>query len=298
LESLVIGEREILSQFRDAYHFCRDLGLTSDFIRLLYKKTVEVAKKVYTDTDISTRPISVVNLAYQLLRNNNPDENSNVLFVGSGKTNQAMIKKLAKVGYQNFSIYNRTLENAEKLANQYQGLAFDLKNLKQHKSDINILVTCTGSEKPIIDKEVLDELTFKNRDEKITVIDLAVPADVSKEIQQDKRIKYIAIENLKEIAAENLEARRGELNKCEAIILDGLTDFGKIYKARQVEIAMRRVPQEVKAIRKRATEVVYAKEIAKLDSNSRETLEKVLSFVEKKYMSAPMRMAKEILLQD
>ena len=298
LESLVIGEREILSQFRDAYHFCRDAGFTGDFIRLLYKKTVEVAKRVYTDTNIATRPVSVVNLAYQLLRLNNPLEHANVLIVGSGKTNQAMIKKLAKVGYNNFSIYNRTYSNAIKLSELYGGKAFDLKDLKNHDSNVDVLVTCTSSENAIIDSSMVDKLTKDKGGQRIIVIDLAVPADVSKEVQKDKRIKYIAIEDLKEISAKNIEARKGDLEKCEAIIDNGLSEFESLHKARQVEIAMRKVPQEVKEIRKRATEVVYAKEIAKLDATSRETLEKVLSFVEKKYMSAPMRMAKEILLQD
>lgn len=296
LESLVIGEREILSQFRDAYHFCRDNGFTGDFIRLLYKKTVEVAKQVYTQTDIATRPVSVVNLAYQLFHQNNPSKDSNVLFVGSGKTNQAMIKKMAKVGYKNFSIYNRTFDSANQLANQYGGSAFDLVELNNHKEHVDVLVTCTGSENSLIDSSVID--TFIKSDNKITVIDLAVPADVSKETQQDNRINYIAIEDLKAIATQNLEARKGELEKCESIIFQGLSEFENIHKVRQVEIAMRQVPQEVKEIRKRATEVVYAKEIANLDEQSRETLEKVLSFMEKKYMSAPMRMAKEILLQD
>jgi len=298
LESLVIGEREILSQFRDAYHFCRDAGFTGDFIRLLYKKTVEVAKQVYTDTDIATRPVSVVNLAYQLLRLNNPLENANVLIVGAGKTNHAMVKKLAKVGYQNFSIFNRTYDNALSLSELHGGKAFDLTELTTHDLEVDVIVTCTGSENTIIDSSTIDRLTSGRIGQKITVIDLAVPADVSKEAQQDKRIKYIAIEDLKEIAAKNIEARKGDLEKCEAIIDNGLSEFENIHKERQVEIAMRRVPQEVKEIRKRATEVVYAKEIAQLDESSRETLEKVLAFVEKKYMSTPMKMAKEILLQD
>ena len=253
---------------------------------------------MYTDTNIATRPVSVVNLAYQLLRLNNPLEHTNVLVVGSGKTNQAMIKKLAKVGYNNFSIYNRTYSNAIKLSELYGGKAFDLKDLKNHDSNVDVLVTCTSSENAIIDSSMVDNLIKSKGARKITVIDLAVPADVSKEVQKDKRIKYIAIEDLKEIAAKNIEARKGDLEKCEAIIDNGLSEFESLHKARQVEIAMRKVPQEVKEIRKRAIEVVYAKEIAKLDATSRETLEKVLSFVEKKYVSAPMRMAKEILLQD
>ncbi|MBD78874.1 MAG: glutamyl-tRNA reductase [Crocinitomicaceae bacterium] len=300
LESLVIGEREILSQFRDAYHFCRDLGFTGDFIRILYKKTVELAKQVYTETDIATRPVSVVNLAFRQLREFNPSLTSQIVFVGSGKTNQAMAKKMVKVGYSDFTIYNRTLINAKKMQEGFGGEALDLEKLSEHNKPADIVVTCTGSEGHIIDKTILDSLLKKEpqNSNKITVVDLAVPGDVSKDIQSDPRIQYIAIENLKDIAARNLEARRGELEKCELIISQGLVDFESLHKVRQVELVMRKVPIQVKEIRKRATEIVYAKEIAQLDSNSRETLEKVLSFVEKKYMSTPMLLAKEILLQD
>ena len=106
LESLVISERQILRQVRDAYERCKKLGFIGDFLRLLMQKTIEMAKKVYTKTEIANNPVSIVTLAYRKLKAPHIPTSSGVVFVGAGKTNALMAKYLKKNGYTNFVIFN------------------------------------------------------------------------------------------------------------------------------------------------------------------------------------------------
>lgn len=297
LNSLVIGEREILTQVREAHSNCQKWGYSQDFMRILIRKTIEVAKRVYTETQISTRPISVVNLAYFKLVEELSDLNTRFIFIGAGKTNKAMARKLHKAGFKDFTVFNRTLKNAETFVEAYGGSAYALTELATYSKGFDVIVSCTGAEENMVTPELFDQLN-KGQNHKVSLVDLAIPFDVAEEIQNKEQVRYISISQLKEVAAANLEARKGDLEKCEGIVSEGLKEFEDIVKVRQVELAMRKVPQQVKEIRKRATEVVFAEEIAHLDDSAKETLEKVIAFMEKKYMSTPMLLAKEILLKN
>ena len=109
LNSLVVGEREIITQLRKAYDFCNMLGLTGDFIRLLMKQTIETAKQVFTDTNIAKNPVSVVSLAYRQLRELGIKNEARILIVGAGDTNSKMANYLQKHKFANFTVFNRTI---------------------------------------------------------------------------------------------------------------------------------------------------------------------------------------------
>jgi len=129
---------------------------------------------------------------------------------------------------------------------------------------------------------------------KKVVIDLAIPNDLDTEILNNYDVNLIAVNNLQEVAKENLQSREKELEACKIIIEKNIEGFKQILKTRKVELAMSEVPKKVKEIRETANEV-FAKELQGLDSESKEVLDKMLSYMEKKYISVPMKMAKEIL---
>ncbi len=131
LESLVVGEKEILAQIRKAYETCRVAGFTGDYLRLIMNRVVKTAKEVYTNTGIARKPISVVSLAYRKLRELKMCTNARILIIGAGETNKNLSKYLQKHKYSNFTIFNRTLAHAEVLAEELGGSAFDLEELKR-----------------------------------------------------------------------------------------------------------------------------------------------------------------------
>jgi len=296
LDSLVIGEREIITQVRKAYDFCNMLGLTGDFTRLLVKQTIETAKEVYTKTDIAKNPVSIVSLAYRQLKVSGIKNDARIVFVGSGDTNAAMANYLQKHKFANFTVFNRTLANAQKLAKALNGNAYDLNKLSSYENGFDVLIVCTASNTAIITPEIYSKLLNSENSKKI-VIDLGLPANVDEQvIRENKKINYININSLKEQAKANLQLRKNEIIKCEEIIKAKTEQFNWLHKERRIELAFGEVPKQVKAIKELALNEVFVKEINSLDIQSKEVLDKVLSYVEKKYNAVAIKTAKEVLL--
>lgn len=297
LKSLVIGEREIITQVREAFDVCHKLNITGDLLRIVMRKTIEAAKQVFTETEIANKPVSVVNLAFRLFKNYELQHDAKIVMVGAGVTNAAMFRNLRKAGYKNITVYNRTVSKAQELVEGTGCKALPLSELPNHKDGFNALISCTGSSEAVITPELYKTLNGNDDFTKI-LIDLAIPNDFDPKVIQNNRVEYIEVDSLKEIANKNLEARKNEIDRCNLIIENSLNDFTTIYKERKVELAMRDVPVKIKEIKSFATEKVFAKELEQLDTNSKEVLEKVLAYMEKKYISMPMKMAKQILLSD
>jgi len=294
IESMIVGEREIITQVRNAFEKCRKNGLTGDFIRLLIRHTVETAKRVYTDTNISTRPVSIVSLSFHSLKQLNMPLDSRVVFIGSGMTNRNMIRFTHKYGFRNIKIFNRTEENAVKLAKDYKAEGYALSELENLKSGFDILISCTGSEGAIVNTELYDKILNGESGRKV-ISNLAVPNDIAKEVVEHNQVEYICVDKLRVISNNNLKERAKEVADVEEIIAVALEDFINVHREREVEIAMREVPEMVKEIKQKAMTNVFATELEGIDENSREVLEKVINYMEKKYMSMPMIMAKEIM---
>ncbi|WDF69406.1 glutamyl-tRNA reductase [Sphingobacterium oryzagri] len=297
LESLVVGEKEILAQVRRAYERCREAGFTGDYLRLVMDRLVKTAKEVYTYTNISRNPISVVSLAYRKLKETKLPHNSRILVIGSGETNQNLAKYLKKHQHSNFTVFNRTLKNAEKLAAELNGEAYPLSELGQYKKGFDVMIVCTGSPEAIIDVNLYKMLLNGETDKKI-VVDLAVPNDLDAEVVATFPIHYIEVSSLQAIAEKNKQDRYNELESADAIIQQNIQEFLPMIKQRRVEVAMREVPEKIKEIKSFALNEVFAQDVQKLDPEARKVLEKVINYMEKKYIKVPMLMAKEILVKN
>ena len=297
LESLVVGEKEILAQVRKAYDTCRLAGFTGDYLRLVMNRVVKTSKEVYTNTAIARKPISVVSLAYRKLRELNMCTNSRILIIGAGETNINISKYLKKHKYSNFTIFNRTLENAQVLADELGGKAYGLDALNTFKNGFDVIITCTSATEPILTNEIYNSLLNADTSRKV-IVDLAVPNDTSPEVLDNNPVTFIEVHSLQEIANSNLQERYEELIFAERIIEDNILEFKPVLKQRRVEIAMRDVPVKIKEIRNAAVNRIFADEIEGMDTNSREVLERVMNYMEKKYISLPMVMAKDILIKN
>jgi glutamyl-tRNA reductase len=295
MESLIVGEKEILAQIRKAYESCREAGLTGDGLRMFMNCVVKTAKEVYTDTNISKNPISVVSLAYRKLKDLKLCVSARILIIGAGETNRNISKYLQKHKFSNFAVFNRTLSKAQQLAADLDGEAFTLDALKTYDKGFDVIITCTSSIEPIITTEIYTSLLNGETNRK-TIVDLAIPNDTHPEVLQKFPINFIEVFSLNEIAKNNLKERYEELIHAEAIINQNIGEFMVELKQRKIEIAMRQVPEKIKEIRQTALNSVFAEEVQNMDQHSRETLEKVINYMEKKYISVPMVMAKDILI--
>lgn len=296
LDSMVVGEREIITQVREAYERSKAMNLTGDGIRLIVKKTIETAKEIYSKTNIATKPVSVVSLAFKRLEEYNIKQDARILFIGAGQTNTTMARFLKKYSYKNFMIFNRSGANGQVLANELKCESKELSEILLYKKGFDVLITCTAASNYVITNEVYESLLNKEADQKI-LIDLAIPTDVDPAILKNHKLKYISVDYLKTIAESNLRDREKEMVHCHKIIDTHFAEFKDIFKIRQIEIAMGEVPQKIKEIKDTALNSIFAKDIASLDENSKEVLQRIVEYMEKKYISLPMKMAKEIIIE-
>ncbi|MBL4656347.1 MAG: glutamyl-tRNA reductase [Bacteroidia bacterium] len=295
LDSLVVGEKEITSQVKEAYEKCNSFDLTGDVLRMLQDQAIQVSKAVFSQTKIAENPVSVVSLAYRELREINKNINSKFLIIGAGQTNKLMAKYLLKHGYKNFSVFNRTLANAESLAEYLNGDAYQLDSLNGFSEDFDVIITCTASPTPVITNKLYQKLSNKGSEK--VIIDLAVPGDVEESVSNSSSVKYISIENLEIIAEKNKAKREKEIGAAQKIIAASILEFEKRAQKREVELAMKAIPDKIKEIRATAIDKVYAEKVGKLDDDSKALLDDILNYMEKKYISVPMKMAKEILVE-
>lgn len=295
LHSMIIGEREIITQMRKAFETSREIKISGDLLRLVFRKVIEGAKRVFTETHISRKPVSVVSLAWQGFKAKRLHKDSKIILVGAGQTTGNFARFLKKEGYHNVSVYNRTLSNGQKLADMFGTTALPLSELSKHKDSFSALITCTGASEAIITPELYGTILNGDESGKI-LIDLALPHDVDPEICSLFDVDYTGMPQLKSIADENIAAREKELGAVELIIDEICTEFDEMYRQRQIELAMQSIPEKIREIKDTALGVVFAKDLEKLDDDSREVLDKVLQYLEKKYISVPMKMAKEVML--
>ena len=252
---------------------------------------------MYTETNIAKKPVSVVSLAYHKLKSLNISLDARILIVGAGLTNTTMCKFLKKHGYSNFAVFNRSLDNAKKLASDVEGKAYALTELNNYKEGFDVLLTCTGADKHIIDLNIYQGLLNGDKERK-TIIDIAIPSDIDPKVIDSFDTNYVSIDYLQKISDDNLKVRGEEVSQVEKILVQALIAFTQLTKERNVEIAMKEVPKQIKEIRRTAVSEVFKSDIENMDAETREVFDKVLGYVEKKYISGPMKLAKEIILKN
>lgn len=302
LNSLVVGEREIITQVRSAFEWSHELKLTDDYIRILIRKTIETAKKVFTDTKIAEKPVSVMSLACRKLQEWHVGFDTRVLLIGAGQTADIMVKYLSKHGFTKFVIFNRTLTRAQELAQRYNLEAYPLNDIYNYRGGFDLLITCVKSAKPVVTRKLFNTLV-KNDIHSITgapkkdkiIVDLGLPQNTEKTLLESGVARTVTLHDVKKAAKNNMAERKNSIAAAEAIIKQAVGEFHSDMRNRKVEIAMRGVPVQIKEIKTAAITSVFRKEIDGLSPDSRQVLDKVVDYIEKKYISLPMQMAKNIL---
>ncbi len=295
VDSMVVGEREIFRQFRNAYKWCAENGLTGDNLRLLEKHTVSTAKEVYSKTKIGEKPLSIVFLAVQKLMAFQANKDARIIMIGAGETNTLMSKFLHKQGYTNAVIFNRNLDNALEISKLLNAPAYHLSEMSQYDKGFDVMIVTTSSTYSIIDMPLYQSLLNKEMGKKV-IIDLSVPRNVDEEVISHFDTYYVGIEQLRVMAEENLEFRKKEVINARHVIKEKLKSFKTIFQQRKIERAMQQVPIEVRAIKEKAISTVFSKELANLDQTSQSIVIQMMDYMEKKCVSIPMKLARESIL--
>ena len=295
LESMVLGEREILTQVREAFDLAMKHRLAGDRLRVTGRSVVETAKKVFTDTDVATQAVSVNSLGWQAFRAWNLPQDASILMIGAGATNTSVGRFLSKAGYHNVHVLNRSLERAHALAEILEtSKVGTLDALPQAlAAGPDAIVICTGSDRALLSGEHAQMLP----DGPLNVLDLGVPSDVDARFRERPELAVVDMTALKEIADQNLAIRATEVDKCESLLEAGLAEYIERLQAREVELALIELPNMIKAIRDTAMGKVFAEDLEGLDAEARQVVERIVAYLEKKYVGLPMKLAKEAVLE-
>lgn len=292
VDSMVVGEREILHQLKKAHEQCKEAGLCGDNIRVAVDHAIGAAKAVYRETRIGVNPVSVVALSIKQILSHHPSKESRFLLIGAGQTMSLVGKYLKKHDFKHFTIYNRTVANAGSLSKSLNASVHALSELAHHDGPFDIIISCTGSTSAIVDSGIYEKIS--DGKEKI-MVDLAVPADISRDTSSREEVTYIGIDDLEKLAEQNKALRLKEVEAAKKIISRKGDVFSKAVRKRRVERAMHSIPENIRAIKSRALNEVFNSELQALDSEAKATLEKVIDYLEKKYIGIPMGIAQKAL---
>ena len=295
LESMVLGEREILTQVREAFDLAMKHRLAGDRLRVTGRSVVETAKKVFTDTDVATQAVSVNSLGWQAFKTWNLPQDASILMIGAGATNTSVGRFLSKAGHHNVRVLNRSLKRAQALADiLHTSQVGTLDALPEAlAAGPDAIVICTGSDQALLTGEHATMLPAGP----LHVLDLGVPSDLDAGFRERPALTVVDMTALKEIADQNLAIRATEVGKCESLLEAGLVEYIERLQAREVELALIELPKMIKAIRDTAMGDIFAEDLEGLDAEARQVVERIVAYLEKKYVGLPMKLAKEAVLE-
>lgn len=219
LDSMVLGEPQILGQVKDAYQFARDAhSLRAPMDRLL-QHTFAVAKRVRTDTRIGAHTVSVAFTAVRLAEQAFADlKQACVLLIGAGDTIELAARHLADKQVRRLIVANRTLENAQELASQHGGYAIALSDLRQHLAEADIVIASTASRSPVVTRPMVEQAIASRRRRPMFMVDIAVPRDIDPAIGELPDVFLYGIDDLRQVIDDNLRSRESAAQEAHAII--------------------------------------------------------------------------------
>ncbi|MBL6986606.1 MAG: glutamyl-tRNA reductase [Methylobacter sp.] len=219
LDSMILGEPQILGQMKTAYQTAYDAGTLGKRLGKLFQHTFTAAKKVRTDTAIGSSPVSVAFAAVQLAQQIfDKLSEQTALLIGAGETIELTARHLSQQGIGRIIIANRTYDKAHALAIQFNGYAIDLTELPAHLAEADIVISSTASQLPILGKGRVESALKKRKHKPMFMVDLAVPRDIEAEVEQLRDVYLYTIDDLQNTIDQNMNSRRLAAEQAEEII--------------------------------------------------------------------------------
>ena len=228
LDSQVMGEPQIFGQVKDAYDQARSAGTLGPELNLLSQVTLNVAKRVRTDTDIGRNPVSVAYAAVSLAQQIFTDLGQNkALLLGAGDTIELVAAHLKQAGIGGLAIANRTLSHAEELAQRVGARAMQLTDVASELKGFDIVIASTGSPLPVLGKGAVEAAIHTRKHRPIFMVDIAVPRDIEPEVGTLRDVYLYSIDDLTEIIEANMRDRQRAAESAETLILDGSDQYSR-----------------------------------------------------------------------
>ena len=226
LDSMILGEPQILGQLKSAYAVAREAGTVGPLLGRLFQATFSTAKSVRTDTAIGENPVSVAFAAVSLAKQIFSDlHRSQALLIGAGETISLVARHLHDQGIKRIVVANRTLERASSLAEQFGAHAVLLSEIPDELVNSDIVISSTASQLPILGKGAVERALKKRKHKPIFMVDIAVPRDIEPQVGELDDVYLYTVDDLHEVIEENLKSRQGAAQAAEEMVAAGTQDF-------------------------------------------------------------------------
>lgn len=286
LDSMVLGEPQILGQMKQAVRQAEQAGTLGFLLHKLFQNTFSVAKDVRTQTEIGANLVSMAAAAVKLAERIFPSiAEQNVLFIGAGEMIELNAVHFAARNPKRITVANRTLERAQTLARRINGHAITLTDLPEQLAQHDIIVTCTASQLPILGKGIIERALKARKHRPLFIVDLAVPRDVEKEVADLDDVFLYTVDDIADVVKDGLDARQNAVKEAEVIIDSGVSDFVHWMESREVVPTIRALRDH--AERSRRHEMEKALRLLAKGESPEKVLEMMSSSLTNKFLHAP-----------
>ncbi len=226
LDSMMLGEPQILGQMKQAYQHACTLGTAKTQLRSVFEYIFSASKRIRTRSGIGSNPISIAYAAVQLINQTFTDNTPlNIFLIGSGETATLVTKYLHEQGNHHFMVASRTLANAQKLAQNFGGKALSIGDIPQHLAHADVVISATACPLPFINKSLVKHALLQRKQKPMFFLDLAVPRDIENNVGELAAVSLYNVDDLNLLIAKGMDERRHAASQAEHLIEHELTNY-------------------------------------------------------------------------
>ena len=296
LDSMVLGEVQILGQLKDAYRIAQESGSTGPALNKLFQAAFSAAKRVRSETRIGANAVSLASATVSLARRVYADLSAHsALLIGAGDMNSLIARHFMSAGIKRMVIANRTLRRAQALASELNAHAVGLAELDKELADADIVITCTASPVPILTKRAVEAAIHTRRRRPIFMVDMAVPRDIAPDVAELEDVYLFSIDDLQQLVNENMQQRELAAAGARRVITEEVARFLAESRAQDAGPAIRALRQQAESIRQQTLE--QARRMLAAGKSSDEVIEYLANTLTNRLLHAPtqaLRQASEM----
>jgi glutamyl-tRNA reductase len=286
LDSMVLGEPQILGQFKQSVKIAQDAGTLGTLLHKLFQRTFEVAKEVRTNTDIGGSSISMAAAAVKLAQRIFGDiKNQKVLFIGAGEMIELCADHFAAQKPKSMTVANRTLERGTQLAEKIGGQAILLQDLPNHFAEFDIVITSTASQLPIVGLGMVERAIKARRHRPIFMVDLAVPRDIEPEVAKLDDVFLYTVDDLAQVVNDGMQNRQEAAINAEMIVQARVETFMQWLRKRDAVPTIKAIRDQAEMMRQ--TELEKALKLIQKGEPPEKVLETLSNALTNKFLHAP-----------
>jgi len=246
LESMIIGEFQIVDQLKEAFYFAKDKKMLGPILGRMFQKSFETGKFVRSNTDIAKGAISVSYAAVEMISKKYTNKDVSILCIGAGETSKLSTKHLINKGFGNISVTNRTKKRADHFAKSFDLKTIPFSNMNEKLLEVDIAIFSTASPVPLLTESNVEKINNLRNQKKLLLVDLSIPRNIENEISKINGVELINVDGLKDIVNKNYSRRKNEIDKAQKLIDQFLHEFDEWASSRQLRPSILSIKNQIK----------------------------------------------------